>query len=152
MYAAKNILILLISFFICSNIGYCQQPAEIIHPTIEDLLISGNDSIDKKHNQAYLAGKEDAKEYFNSNRAFAISFVTSLLLPPVGLVTTVVISFQKPTVEILDLPNKQLLKNTNYTQGYIHKAKRMKAAKAWGGFSTGVAFFGIGYLMFYGLN
>jgi hypothetical protein len=112
----------------------------------------GYDSINKNQNAAYQAGIEDAKEFYSSNRAFTVSFLTTLLLPPVGLITTTVISLKNPTIEILDLPNKKLLKNENYTNGYIHKAKRMNAVKAWGGCITAIGFLGAGYFMFYGLN
>jgi hypothetical protein len=153
MFAAKKIIFLLINLTISYHIGYCQQPRDtIIFQSIEEETNNGKDSIDKKHNPAYLAGKEDAKEYFNSNRAFAITFITSVLLPPVGLITTTVISLQKPTIEILDLPNKQLLKNADYTKGYVHKAKRMNTAKAWGGCITGMVFFGFAFYMLYGIN
>jgi hypothetical protein len=153
MQAAKSILFLLIFLFITDVYCYSQEPQEKMdYQEISNQSDNGNDSIDLKHNPAYLAGKEDAKEYFNSNRAFAVTFITSVLLPPVGLITTTVISFKKPKVEILDMPNKQLLRNADYTKGYVHKAKRMNTAKAWGGCITGLAFFGIAYLMIYGMN
>jgi len=149
MFTAKNIAILLIVFFIFQYEAKCQQPGEI---SINEMNFAGKDSIDKKHNSAFLDGKDDAKEYYNDNRAFAISFLTSLLLPPVGVVTTIAISLKKPQIEILDVPNKLLLKNEDYTKGYIHKAKSMKALKAWGGCVVGLAFFGFGFYMLYGIN
>jgi len=153
MFSVKRTIILLIIFFISHYNGICQQATEIsINPTHKDRVISGHDSIYKKPNGAFLAGKEDAKEYYNDNKAFTISFFTSFLVPPVGLITTIVISLKKPEIEILDVPNIQLLKNEDYAKGYIHKAKRIKVAKAWGGCAAGLAFFGIGFFMLYGIN
>jgi len=117
-------------------------------------IISGKDSIDKKnkqlkHSPDFYSGKEDAKEYYTDNSAFAIAFVTSLLIPPAGFITTIALSTTEPKVRKLDIPNQKLLLNEQYMEGYVQKATRIKAGRAWFGCFTGTAFFGIAYLMLY---
>jgi hypothetical protein len=155
MNSLKTIFFPILFLIIISTTGNCQlfyDNNKLSNFSDFELL---NDSIKKKkskYSDHYISGRMDAMQYYNDSRAFAVSFATSLLLPPVGFITTIAISTSEPKTENLNVPNEQLLKNDEYMKGYIHKAKKMKAGKAWGGCATGLAFFGIAYLILYGAN
>lgn len=157
MLPTKSNLILFFSLILISFNGKCQLLSDSSANLINiDQNNVGNDSIDKKqtkdkHSADFKSGKEDAKENYTDNRVFAITFFSSLLVPPAGFITTIALSTIQPKIKNLNVPNEQLLKNDQYYKGYMQKATRMKAGRAWGGCLTGLAFFGIAFFMVYDL-
>lgn len=114
----------------------------------DDDLFKTTSTIDRKSDD-FKAGQADAREYYTDNSAYAVSFFSSVLVPPAGLVTTVVLSTIKPKAKNLTPPNKDFLKDEQYAKGYMHEASRLKTRRAWGGFVTGVSFFGLACFMLY---
>ena len=150
MILTKCSLILVLGFIFMSFNGKSQllnNNSE--NSTQNDQITMGNDSIKNTHSSDFKSGKEDAKEFYTDNKSFAISFFSSLVLPPVGLFTTIAISTSRPKLENLNVPNDQLLKNEQYVKGYVEKASRMKAGRSWGGCLTGLSFFAIIMVMIY---
>jgi hypothetical protein len=158
MFLTKKMIILFFNLFLLSLSGYCQ----LMYDSSAGVIIisqnnGGYDSIDKryiKHKQSaeFISGEADAKEYYTDNKVFAITFITSLLVPPAGFITTLALSSSNPKVRNLNVPNEKLLINDQYANGYMHKAKRMKAGRAWAGCLTGLTFFGIAFLMVYDIK
>jgi hypothetical protein len=157
MFPTKSILIIFYCLFLLSINGRCQLVIDCSSNLFNnDLITLGNDSINKKLpkiklSDDFLSGKEDAREYYSNNKVFAITFFSSLIVPPAGFITTIALSTIKPKTRTLNLPNQKLVLNDQYMKGYMQKASRMKAGKAWIGCLSGISFFCIGYLMFYGI-
>jgi len=90
----------------------------------------------------YQKGKVDAKKYYHHSGPFTSCFLTGLLAPPVGLISTTIVSVTKPEIYNLGIPfeKKDLLLNKTYMDGYLKTAKKRKALLSWAGYFTGTAF------------
>ncbi len=125
--------------------------SEIIFVKFENdspIIKSNNIDVNSK---LYILGKADAKSYYNYYGSFTGSFFTSLILPPVGLITAVVLTTYPPQDHNnLTIPEfrKPLAQKPEYFQGYFDQASKMKNRRTWTGFCIGVSFFTAGYLMF----
>jgi hypothetical protein len=92
----------------------------------------------------YLKGQRDAKSYYKDYNPFAGTFFSSMLFPPAGLVTTLIISSKEPKEYNLGIPEskkKFMVDNDDYFNGYMAAAKKRKKLLSWAGFVTGTAFF-----------
>lgn len=151
MFPPRKTLILIISLYLLSF--NCKS--QLLSDTTANLINSdqnyiGNDSINnKRHSSDFINGRADAKEFYDDKTAFAVSFLTSLIVPPIGFITTIAVSTTRPKIKNLNIPDDQLLRNDQYMMGYIQKASRMKAGRAWIGCLTGVTFLCLGVIMIY---
>ena len=85
----------------------------------------------------WLQGTIDANNYFRSNRAFWGTFVVTLLYPPVGLATGVVINLTRAKVE-RHAPHLDLLNNDEYFYGFKHRMKQRRGIATLAGFGSGI--------------
>ena len=81
----------------------------------------------------FLKGQKDAAIYYNGHKgAGTVTLVTSLLLTPlVGLIPALACSLTPPQTQNLNYPNEKLFSNSDYQNGYIQKAKKIKTNKVW---------------------
>lgn len=103
---------------------------------------NNNNSKDSLGNIDYLEGKSDGRKFHNTNSAFTASFLTTSLIPPVGLVTTLIITYTPINESKIIIPYPQLKNNPDYYKGYITGARNAKITKSWLGFGSGLLFFG----------
>jgi len=98
----------------------------------------------------YVQGKKDADKHYDDFGPYAGTFFPSLIFPPAGLISTIVISSIPPKEFNLNIPkaNIETITDPDYFNGYYMMAKRKKKLRAWTGFGTGTAFFAAGLLMF----
>ncbi len=88
----------------------------------------------------YLEGQSDANRFYKGYKgAGSTVLVTSLLLSPlVGLIPAAICASSDPQDENLGYPSSDLMKNTEYANGYRVRAKKIKKNKVWT--NLGVAF------------
>lgn len=87
----------------------------------------------------YANGQADASKYYQSyTGAGTGTLITGLLSPLVGLIPAVACSSAQPKDFNLDYPDPELMKNPDYYQGYVKKAKKIKSGKVWK--NWGIAF------------
>ncbi len=111
------------------------------------------DSNSFKGQNMYLKGTMDAKSYYrNYKAAGTVTLVTSLLYLPAGLVPAIACSAVRPNEGNLGYPSSELMKNSDYANGYTQEARRIKQTKVWTNFGIG---FGVNvalFLVLYGLS
>lgn len=155
MRTYKRIFLLSFSLILLTFTGKCQELngyssiSKKQNITIAQPESTVSDVIENTSEEDFKSGEEDANEYYTDNKAFAVSFFSSVILPPVGFITTIALSTSQPKTSNLNAPNDEMLKNNEYIKGYKHKALKMKARRAWGGCLTGLSFFGIACFMVY---
>jgi len=88
----------------------------------------------------YAQGQSDASKYYRGYKAAGTTvFVTSILLSPlVGLIPAALCSTSDPEDINLQYPSSDLMKKSEYANGYHQKAKKIKQGKVW--MNWGVAF------------
>jgi hypothetical protein len=80
----------------------------------------------------YVQGQLDAGRYYQGYKGAATATLgTGLLSPLVGLAPAIACSATEPGYHKLNLPNPELMKKSEYYNGYMHKAKRIKQVKVW---------------------
>jgi len=91
-------------------------------------------------NDSYNQGKMDAARYYSGYKGAGTgTFLTSLLLSPlIGLVPAIACSSTKPSDSKLMYPSIDLMKDTDYYNGYTQNAKKIKSRKVWS--NWGIAF------------
>jgi hypothetical protein len=99
---------------------------------VEEKIVSGKDF--------YLEGQSDANRFYRGYKGAGNGVLaTSLLLSPlVGLIPAAICASADPKDENLDYPSSDLMKNSEYANGYRQKAKKIKQKKVWT--NLGVAF------------
>lgn len=87
----------------------------------------------------YSHGQADASKYYQGyTGAGTGTLITGLLSPLVGLIPAVACSSAQPKDFNLDYPDPELMKNPDYYQGYVKKARKIKSGKVWK--NWGIAF------------
>ena len=87
----------------------------------------------------YIQGNNDAKLYYRDYKtAGTLTLVSTILFPPVGLVTAIATSISPPNKNNLDYPDANLFAQREYARGYTTKAKRTKSGKVWKNFGIGI--------------
>lgn len=78
-------------------------------------------------------GKEDATMYYKGrNSGAGWTAATSVLLSPLfGLIPAAICTSSEPSVENLNAPKAELMKNSAYTKGYTEQAHKTKKRKIW---------------------
>lgn len=99
---------------------------------VEEKIVSGKDF--------YQEGQSDANRFYRGYKGAGNTVLaTSLLLSPlVGLIPAAICASADPQDENLDYPSSDLMKNSEYANGYRHRAKKIKQKKVWT--NLGVAF------------
>lgn len=88
----------------------------------------------------FIKGKVDAQRNYDGYKGAGTgTLLTSLIISPlVGLIPAIACSSTSPKDENLNYPNSELMKNSNYYNGYTQKAKKIKQGKVWT--NWGIAF------------
>jgi hypothetical protein len=90
----------------------------------------------------YRQGARDAHRYYMKYKDAATgTIIVSLVYSPVfGLIPAIACSASAPEDKYLKVPDKRLLDNEGYMQGYRQEAKKIKSAKVWKnwGIGTGI--------------
>jgi hypothetical protein len=87
----------------------------------------------------YVLGLRDASMYYKGYRGAGTgTLLVGLLSPLVGLIPAIVCSSTQPQEINLSYPKADLMKNSQYYNGYTYKAKKIKQGKVWA--NWGIAF------------
>ena len=87
----------------------------------------------------FMKGKMDAqKNYDGYKGAGTGTFITGFISPIIGLIPAIACSSTPPKDVNLNYPSSELMKNTDYYNGYTQKAKKIKQNKVWT--NWGIAF------------
>ena len=99
---------------------------------VEEKIVLGKDF--------YQEGQSDANRFYRGYKGAGNTVLaTSLLFSPlVGLIPAAICASADPQDENLDYPSSELMKNSEYANGYRHRAKKIKQKKVWT--NLGVAF------------
>jgi hypothetical protein len=90
-------------------------------------------------NDLYVQGQIDASRYYTGySGAGTGTLLTSLLSPIVGLIPAIACSSTPPQIDNLRYPNADLMKRSDYFNGYTQRAKKIKQGKVWK--NWGIAF------------
>ncbi|MEO5571397.1 MAG: hypothetical protein ABIS37_10770 [Bacteroidia bacterium] len=105
-------------------------------------ILSYNDTLDElqktdtsflsnlSNDELFAKGQLDASRYYRGYKAAGTgTLIISLFSPIAGLIPAIACSSSKPIRENLQYPNVEIMKNTNYYNGYINKAKKIKKRK-----------------------
>ena len=113
-------------------IKYENGTKEIISDEKPALTANSNDDLFNK-------GKMDAQRYYDGYKGAGTgTFITGFISPLIGLIPAVACSSTPPKDHNLNYPSPDLMKNTNYYNGYTQKAKKIKQGKVWT--NWGIAF------------
>lgn len=89
-------------------------------------------SNESTNDNLFAKGQMDASKYYKGySGAGAGTLIVSLLSPLVGLVPAIICSSTQPNDANLTYPNSDLMKKTDYYNGYTSKSKRIKSGKVW---------------------
>ena len=87
----------------------------------------------------FTQGRLDASKYYNGYKGAGTgTLVTSLISPLVGLIPAIACSSTPPKDINLYYPDAELMKKTDYYNGYTQKSKKIKQGKVWK--NWGIAF------------
>jgi hypothetical protein len=87
----------------------------------------------------FLKGQKDASIYYTKHTgAGAGTLVTTLMFGIFGLIPAIACSSTTPKDVNLGYPNADLMKNTDYHNGYLIGAKKKKSNKVWTNFGIAV--------------
>lgn len=87
----------------------------------------------------FTQGRLDASKYYNRYKGAGTgTLVTSLISPLVGLIPAIACSSTQPKDINLNYPDAELMKKTDYYNGYTQKSKKIKQGKVWK--NWGIAF------------
>lgn len=87
----------------------------------------------------FLQGRKDARSYYKGYKTAAtMTFITTFLFPPAGLITAIGTGVTAPAPHKLGYPDPKLMAQPEYSRGYNQKAKRTKTGKVWKNFGIGM--------------
>jgi len=82
--------------------------------------------------ELYILGQRDAAKHYDRYKAAATgTLITGLISPLVGLIPAITCSSTSPSQSNLNSPNPDLMKKSDYYDGYRRKAKKIKQSKVW---------------------
>ena len=88
----------------------------------------------------FIQGHKDALRCYKGYKvAGSVTLVTSLLSPLVGLIPAIACSVTEPKEINLNAPNPDLIKKTEYYNGYAQRSKKIKQRKVWTNWGIGFA-------------
>jgi hypothetical protein len=80
----------------------------------------------------YIQGQKDASRCYSGYKGAGTgTLITSLLSPIVGLIPAIACSSTSPEEFNLNYPNADLMKKSDYYNGYTQKSKKIKQGKVW---------------------
>lgn len=94
-------------------------------------------------------GRADAKIYYTGRNSGAgwTGATTFLFSPLIGVIPAIACSATTPKDFNLNYPDKDLMRDYNYSNNYKKEARRIKRNKVWGGAAIGsIAWLGLFYL------
>lgn len=118
--------LLLLAFVLFAYNGFAQDSTSS-HPF--------NNSKEYYRHQGEMDARINYKKYKGAGTGV---LVTSLISPLVGLVPAITCSATEPKFDNLGFTDAELMKNPDYSEGYIKKAKKIKQRKVWTNFSIGL--------------
>jgi hypothetical protein len=87
----------------------------------------------------FIQGQSDASRYYKGYKGAGTgTLITSLVSPLVGLIPAIACSSTQPKEINLNYPNADLMKKSDYYNGYTQKSKKIKQGKVWT--NWGIAF------------
>lgn len=110
---------------------------EIVNSPSDDSKMNPDYLISRK---MYNRGTVDARKYYSKHKAAGtVTLITSSLLTPVaGLIPAISFSAKKPDVSKFQYPSDELIKNTDYFNGYAKETKKIKREKVWSNWGLGL--------------
>jgi hypothetical protein len=88
--------------------------------------------------EMYAKGQQDAFQYYKGSGPMWGTYVPTIVFAPAGLVAGAVIGATSPKVDPFRIPDRALLEEPAYVQGYKKQAGRRKWGKVATGFGLGV--------------
>lgn len=89
-------------------------------------------SLNQSTEDLFIRGQQDASKYYTGyKRAGTGTLMTGLVSPLVGLIPAIASSSTPPKDSNLNYPDTELMKNSDYYNGYTQKAKKIKQGKVW---------------------
>jgi len=105
----------------------------------EEKKIEAISNLSQSNEDLFTQGKLDASKYYKGYKGAGTgTLVTSLISPLVGLIPAIACSSTQPKEDNLNFPNSDLIKKSNYYNGYTQRAKKIKQGKVWK--NWGIAF------------
>ncbi len=83
----------------------------------------------------------DANQFYEPRGIWVATSLTTFLIWPAGLATTLGTSLTPPAIHRLNIRDNKLFDNPVYFEAYRQEARRMKSRKAWTGFGIGAGAF-----------
>jgi hypothetical protein len=92
----------------------------------------------------FTQGQSDASKYYKGYKGAGTgTLITSLVSPLIGLIPAIATSSTQPKDINLNYPNADLMKKSEYNNGYSQKSKKIKQGKVWKNWGIG---FGVNLL------
>ena len=105
----------------------------------EEKKIEATSNLSQSNEDLFTQGKLDASKYYKGYKGAGTgTLITSLLSPLVGLIPAIACSSTQPKEANLNYPNSDLIKKSNYYNGYTQRSKKIKQGKVWK--NWGIAF------------
>jgi len=80
----------------------------------------------------FMQGQSDASRYYTGYKgAGTLTLISGLVSPLIGLVPAIICSSTPPQDKTLNSSRPELMKNSDYYNGYIQKAHKIKQRKVW---------------------
>lgn len=92
----------------------------------------------KTFNDYYLKGESDAYLRRNYDRYYRTAFLTTLILPPFGLLASYSMLMTPPAINPVYVTDPNLLKEEAYLYGYKKVSYKEKRIRVWKGFTLGL--------------
>jgi hypothetical protein len=98
-----------------------------------------NETTSSTSGDLFVQGQSDASRYYKGYKGAGTgTLITSLVSPLVGLIPAIACSSTQPKEMNLNYPNADLMKKSDYYNGYTQKSKKIKQGKVWT--NWGIAF------------
>ena len=88
--------------------------------------------LNSSNTNLYEQGQQDAETFYHGYKGAGTgTLMVSLLSPLVGLIPAIACANTRPKDQNLMYPDADLMKNTNYYNGYMQKSRKVKSKKVW---------------------
>ena len=124
----KNILITLLLLTGFPALLRAQQPDSLLLASAKSSTLVSKDT----SRDLFAKGRQDAQLHYKKYKAARnATFLSSVLVPFIGIIPAVISSDKGPKPENLGFPNAELMKSPDYASGYRQRAKQIKQKKIW---------------------
>lgn len=93
---------------------------------------------DKTFQDYYLKGESDAYLRRNYDGIYRAAFLSTLILPPFGLIASYSMLMTPPQINPIYVTDQNLLKEEAYLYGYKKVSYKQKSLRVWKGFTLGL--------------